>query len=347
MTKTRKRRKAMPRDVTVGDVARLFRRNRRFVLTTHSKPDADGLGSELALHRFLRRIGKISHIVNVSDTPTNLRFLCSNHDVKRYRPRVHKKILQQADVIAAIDIGSVEKVDKMGDAIFASPAKKILIDHHVRRDRAFDWRWVRENASSSGEMVYDLITAMDPHAVTPGIAQPLYAAIAHDTGDFNYDRTSARTFRVAAELVEHGAQPYGVFKATRCSRSLGQLRLIAETLAGVRTTPSGRVAWCTVPQTLLRKHRVKPLNLPRIIDHVLTLQSIEIAVLLVEVARREIKVSLRSKNFVDVSALACTFGGGGHRKSSGFNVAASLPGAVRKVVAAAEKAASRKRRGAR
>ncbi len=337
----------MPRDVTVRDVARLFRQKHRFVFTTHSKPDADGLGSELALHRFLRRIGKTSHIVNVSDTPTNLRFLCSNHDVKRYRPQIHKKILQRADVIAAIDIGSVEKIDKMGGAILASPAKKVLIDHHVRRDRTFDWRWVRENASSSGEMVYDLITTMDPHAVTPRIAQPLYAAIAHDTGDFNYDRTNARTFRVAAELVEHGARPYQVFKATQCSRSLGQLRLIAETLAGVRTTPSGRVAWCTIPQTLLRKHRVKPLNLPRIIDHVLTLQSIEIAVLFVEMAPREIKVSLRSKNYVDVSAFAYTFGGGGHRKSSGFNVAASLTGATRKVVAAAEKAASRKRRGAR
>lgn len=337
----------MPRDVTMGDVARLIRQNRRFVLTTHSKPDADGLGSELALHRFLRRIGKISHIVNVSDTPVNLRFLCSNQDVKRYRPHVHKKILQQADVIAAIDIGSVEKIDKMGEAILTSPAKKLLIDHHVRRDRTFDWRWVRENASSSGEMVYDLITTLDPRAVTPSIAQPLYAAIVHDTGDFNYDRTNARTFRVAADLVERGVQPYQVFKATRCWRSVEQLRLIAETLAGVRTTPSGRVAWCTAPQTLLRKHRVKPLNLPRIIDHVLTLQSIEVAVLFVELARREIKVSLRSKNFVDVSALACEFGGGGHRKSSGFNIAASLPGAVRKVVAAAEKAASRKRRGTR
>lgn len=329
----------MPKDLTLRGLARLLEENERFVLTTHSSPDADGVGSELALQRFLLRRGKKCRTVNVSATPRNLLFLCSDHDIERYDPKVHRKALAEADVIIAVDLGSVEKVDAMKNPILASRAQKVLIDHHVKRDKAFDLHWVREGASSSGEMIYDLLTAFRGCALTPDIAQPLLAAIVHDTGNFSYDRTTEKTFRVAADLVAHGASPYEIFKHKQCSRDLSQIRLIGEALRTTKVSRSGLTACCAISRRSMRRYGVDVVNMPSVIDHILTLASIEVAIVLVEAERGNLKVSLRSKSDVDVSALAHEFGGGGHRRSAGLTMSGPLSLAAKALAAKAERVA--------
>jgi phosphoesterase RecJ-like protein len=331
----------MPKNVSASALAGLLRRSRRVVLTTHTRPDADGLGSEIALARVLRRMGKTCHVINASPASRNLNFLQRPDEVQIYRPRRDNPLIAAADVIIAIDVGCADKMEALRGPIMASRAVKVLMDHHVKRDREFDLHWVEEKISSSGEMTYLLVRKLGARHLSAGAATAIYTAIIHDTGNFNYDRTSAQTFRIAAELVKLGVQPYRVFKAKHCSREAGQLRFIGEALSLLRLTPSGRVAWCSLPCSMLRRHRVDEFNIPRVIDQVLTLKSIEVALLFTEIRPGLVKGSARSKTYVDVSRMAQEFGGGGHRKSAGFTLRGPLAAMARKVVRKAEAAAAR------
>lgn len=306
-------------------------------MTTHVRPDGDGLGSELALHRYFKRIGKKSRIINVSKAPDNLHFLYKAGEVEVYQPKKHDSAIHDADFIIALDIGGMNKIGTMQTPVKACSGELILIDHHVKRGRDFDYYFVDENASSSGEMVYRFLQAANIKPFRKEWADPLYVAVNHDTGNFSYDRTTADTFRMAAHMVDSGTRPYDIFKNMQCSRSLGQLHLSSKVLAKTELTARNRIAWASMTLSMIKKYGVDSDNIPRVIDQVLRIRGIEIAILFIEMERRKIKVSLRSKTYVDVSRFARTFEGGGHRKSAGFTAYDTLANTRSRVLASARR----------
>jgi phosphoesterase RecJ-like protein len=208
-------------------------------------------------------------------------------------------------------------------------AQVINIDHHHDNRRYGDVNWVDPTAAAAGEMVYELLRALDV-TLTPTMALNLFTAIHMDTGSFRYSNVTPRTFCIAGELVAAGADPAFVANRLYEHRPAQALRLLGETLARVQLSEDGRVAWLAlaagaVPESFVEAEDL--VNYPR------SIASVRVACLLRE-RGNTVKVSLRGKGDVDVSRIAARFGGGGHPNAAGCSVTGPLAEVTRDVLAA-------------
>ncbi len=309
----------------------LIEQSQTFILTTHKKCDGDGIGSELALHRFLVRSGKHSHIVNSAPVIEPFQFLVTDGEVAVYDPREHDRLIRDADVVIALDIGHSSRLTEMKTIIEASRARRVLIDHHIGNDPFFDLFLCREHAAATGIIVYDLLREFGSE-ITESLAIPLYTAVSIDSGQFSYDRTKPETHYLAARLLEAGADPYKIYKETHFNRSLKELNLLGDVLTNLQLNSDGTVAWVVVTLLLLQKYTMDVLQLPSFIEYPLSLKGVEIALLFVELDEKTTKVSIRSKGNINIHDLASRFDGGGHRYAAGFILDQPIPEAREAVI---------------
>jgi phosphoesterase RecJ-like protein len=210
------------------------------------------------------------------------------------------------------------------------------IDHHADNRRYGDVNWIEPAAAATGEMVFDLLEAAG-FPVTAPIAVNLYTAIVTDTGSFRYSNTTPRTFRIAARLLEGGADPAAVAIALYETRHLAGLHLLGRILQQVETNADGTAAWVVIDRSQTQSPDL--LEAEDFITYPRSLRTAKVAVLFRELAR-EVKVSLRAKGEVNVARIAAAFGGGGHANAAGAVVKGDLPavkaavlGAVREALA--------------
>ena len=324
-----------PREETLRDVAERLRQSRKVWLTTHVKSDGDGIGCELALLRALRAMGKEAVAVNDTVVPKALRFLLNSPDeILLYDPARDDAFLRSADTVVVLDVGLTYRLGRLEPLFLDTAAVKICVDHHLERDGGFDLVLGDPDAGSTGELLCVLLAAMGP-ALTPEVATPLFTAIAVDTGSFSYERCTSETFRVAADLVAAGAQPYAIHLALNWQRPLAELQLEAEVVQRLHRDVSGEVACSEVTLDMLRRYQIDPMEMPAVVNIPLALDGVEVALLFVELEPCTIKVSARSKGRVRVNCLAQRFGGGGHPLAAGFSVKAPLEKAKATVLEAA------------
>jgi phosphoesterase RecJ-like protein len=204
----------------------------------------------------------------------------------------------------------------------------VNIDHHPDNRRYGTVDWIDVDAAATGEMVYRLLTALGA-PLTPSIATNLFTAVHTDTGSFRYSNVTAETFRIAAALTAAGARPDVVSSALYERRAPDALRLLGESLARVRVSEDGRVAWLALPAGAVPERFIESeelVNYPRSIG------SVKIACLLRELGGGRVKVSLRAKGEVDVNKIAATFGGGGHANAAGCTISGPLDAVTRRVL---------------
>ncbi|MDH7516574.1 MAG: DHH family phosphoesterase, partial [Bacteroidota bacterium] len=198
--------RASMRIVSPADARALLEAHRRFLVTTHVRPDADAVGSEIALAVFLRSAGKDVRIVNDSPLPANLAFLDPHGWVERYNPSRHGKLVVESDAIVFLDMNDGERAGSLAGEVRVSPACKIVIDHHLDPKPFADAYLVDTGVCATAEILYELLAetedTLDPHA-----ALGLYAGIMMDTGSFRFERTTPRVHRIAARLLEAGVDP--------------------------------------------------------------------------------------------------------------------------------------------
>jgi bifunctional oligoribonuclease and PAP phosphatase NrnA len=303
-------------------VVSALRDPRRLLLTSHENPDGDALGSLLALHLALERLGKDSTMVlgGAAPLPGEYRFLeLAEHGVVRTRPEVDEYVLIAVDCANASRIAIPE--------LLADASLSVNIDHHHDNTRFADVNLVDPSSSSTGELLADVLAAADV-TISPEIAEALYVALVTDTGRFQYSNTTPRALRLAATLVEAGADSHKVFRAVYESVQYPKLKLLARALERARLVADGRA----VVSYLLRADfgevgAVEPYS-EGIIDHLRAVEGTELAALIREPPRDgppARKVSLRaSVDTLDVSAIARSFGGGGHRQAAGFSTELSI-----------------------
>jgi phosphoesterase RecJ-like protein len=193
--------------------------------------------------------------------------------------------------------------------------------------------WIDTSAAATGEMVYELLTALGA-PLTPGIATNLFTAIHTDTGSFRYSNVTTRTFTIAAALVAAGARPDIVSESLYEKRAPDALRWLGEALTRVEVSLDGRLGWLALPDGVVPERIVESeelVNYPR------SVASVRVACLLRE-RDGQVKVSLRGKGDVDVQRIAAQFGGGGHVNAAGCTLPGPLPEAMRVVLAAARRA---------
>ncbi|MBI4231255.1 MAG: DHH family phosphoesterase [Planctomycetes bacterium] len=318
-------------------VVDILRRGERFVLTGHSYPDGDVLGSELATARFLRSLGKDARCINCGIIPQNYRWMYDEGEIEIYDPARHGSFVRGADAILVFDYANLARLDDLTPPVRERRGVLIGIDHHPLNGERPPIDIVDLGAAAVGEMVYDLIGAMGG-AVTKEVAIPLFVAITTDTGSFRYSNTTGFTHRLGAHLVDLGVEPYEVYRRIYEASSEARLRMLADALRGLKTDADGRLAWITVTRKMLDDRRLTEEETEGFIDVVRTLRDAEISMLVKEVGPGRIKVSLRSRGAVDVAALLKPFGGGGHARAAGVTILEPLEVATAKILAAARKA---------
>lgn len=295
--------------------------NERFVITSHVRPDADALGSELGLARVLDRLGKQTRIINPSATPDHLKFLDPDGRVRKLREGVTIEEALDTDVHLIVDTSAWQQIADVDKVYRKTAATKVIIDHHVSSDDMGAIEFKDTSASATGVLIAELAEALDV-TLTEHEAVPLFAAIATDTGWFRFSNTEGRTMRTAARLIDCGVRPNLVYQQLYERSSLARLKLHGCVLNRVAVEFEGRLAHTFVLQNDFRQTGAHPSDTEDLVNDCLTIDGVACAFILVEQRSGQIKVSLRSRTGVDVASIAEQFGGGGHRQASG----AMLPG---------------------
>ena len=299
-------------------VVEAIRAHDRFLVVTHENPDGDALGSLLATTLALRQLGKdaVMYLAGDAPLPREYGFMQLDGLLRELPDDIGERVLVAVDCAKADRIGP-------GPVLRSSArSSSIDIDHHHDNTRFGDVNLVVADASSTGEVLRDVFRELGVE-LTPEIAEPLYIALVTDTGRFQYTNTTPKSLRLAAELVEAGADVHAVFQQVYESVEFAKLKLLARALDRAQVLEGGRI----VVSYLLRSDfaevgAVEPYS-EGIIDYLRAVEGAELAVLIREPPRDDgptRRVSLRaSVDELDVSAIARLFGGGGHRQAAGFS----------------------------
>jgi len=277
------------------------------VLISHINPDGDALGSSLSMYNILKKLNKNVTIFNATDLPPYLDFLPNFNKVKKTLP---KKI----DLMISFDCGSFDRLGIDRRDYFL-----INLDHHISNTNYGDLNLIEANAASTSQVVFNLLEANNVE-IDKDSATCIYTALVTDTGNFQYESVNAEVFRVASELVKAGANPDFISKMLYQRDRLSRLRFLAKALDTLELYLEGQVAIVEVTKELMEMTGAVKDDTDGIVNMIRAINSVEVALLLREEEDGSIKISLRSKNYVDVSKIAIKYGGGGHIRASGATI---------------------------
>jgi len=297
------------------------------VITTHVRPDGDGVGSALALWHALRGEGVEACVALEPPIPSMFDFL-PGMDAVIGAP----DSLPATYNLVVIDCGTLERVGNLAPAL-RGRARTINIDHHASNVFFGDLNYVQGDASSCGEMLYGLLLAGEVPLTKP-IAECLLTAIVADTGQFSHQDTTPAALQVGAACVEAGARPHVVVRELFCAPTPAQLRLQALAMTTLQFHSDSLIATMQVTEEMFRQTGLAPIDTGGFVEIVISVQGVEVAALLKEMPGCDyIKISMRSRQFVNVADVAHTFGGGGHKHAAGCEIYDTL-GTAREAVLA-------------
>ncbi len=294
----------------LSQVVELIENKQVFGITTHVRPDGDGIGSSLGLCWLLKSLGKDAEVVVSDGFPASYSVLPGASDIVRTG-----EVNGKYDAVFVIECSDITRphIRNLENQLVVN------IDHHATSEHFGTINWIDSTASAVGEMIYNLCKAVGGR-ITREIAECLYLALVTDTGSFHFSNTTDRTLKVASELVKVGVKPAMISEAVYNSYPWSRIELMSQVLATVRRDASGRVAY--MRQTLAMRESSKMtdgdnngfVNIP------LAAKDVVASIYMREVEPRHYRVSLRSKGKIDVARVAEQFGGGGHANAAGCRV---------------------------
>jgi phosphoesterase RecJ-like protein len=313
-----------------------------FVITSHVRPDADAIGSELGLAGVLQQLGKTTRIVNTSPTPPHLLFLDPQREVLQLGVTATPDDILHADVHVIVDTSAWLQLSDVGKVFRESTVPRVVIDHHVSADdlRAIELKDTTREAT--GALIYELAETLELKP-TPAAATALFAAIATDTGWFRFAATSGETMRVAGKLIDCGAEPHVVFRELYEQATLARLRLAGRVLSRVTLDCAGALAYTSVPWSDFEELGAVSSDTEDLVNEGLKIAGTLAAFIAIEQQNRQVKVSFRSRTEVNVAQIAEQFGGGGHKQAAGATLPGPLPKAIEQALAAMKSALASRR----
>lgn len=311
-------------------VAMLHQRERP-LLMTHVRPDADGLGSQLALHEALQRLGKQPRVAIASRLPPRYAFLDPE---RRIIEDFKSGDWADRDCVVILDTGTWAQLGEFADWLRCSPLPRAVVDHHRTQDDLGGLACIDISAEATGRLAYELIQALAV-PLSAAMAHHLFMAVATDTGWFRHANTTPRTFALAAKLMEAGAQPTVLYEKLYETASLARLRLIGLALERLHIAGNGKIAYTEIYLKDYGLTGALPGDTEELINYPRSLEGVEVALVFIEQAAGGTKVSFRSRT-VDISKLAERYGGGGHPFACGATVSLPLPQARETILAAVQ-----------
>jgi len=316
--------------VSLRKVVASLRKNKSFLITTHTNMEGDALGSELAFYGILKKLGKKATIVNEDALPYGYEFLPNTDKIIKYKDNL-KEI--KFDCFVALDCSDLNRTGEVYR--LNSQRKPILnIDHHISNQKFGNINWVESHASSCSEMIYKLYKALRL-ALDRDTAILLYTGILTDTGSFRYSNATSFTHKAVSELLKFNLDIPQIYKSIYENIPFLDMKLLTRILPGLRQEAKGRVIWFQVKQNMLRNKKLSFDLSEHILSFGRAIKDVEVAVLFKENlgVKNEIRINFRSQGKVDVNKIAQFFGGGGHKTASGATIYGKIDDVRRRVLA--------------
>ncbi len=297
------------RDSDPAGIVSALKRYDNFLISTHVNADGDAISAVIVCAAILKKLGKTHRIVVHDPVPDErYRFLPDFGEIHSFEQTSEPASF---NVLLALDVPTM---DRIGDATRLLPedASVLVIDHHESNELFGEVNFVRAEASSTCELLYEVISELKL-PFDEGIATCLFTGIAFDTGGFRFSNTSGEALRIAAEMVDRGAQPDGIADAVFHRRSYEATKLLGQALDAIELHLNGKVSSIYLPGARSK-------DTDGFINYALFIDGVEVAFFIKEEERERFRVSFRSKNQIDVNRIAGRFGGGGHQKAAGCRI---------------------------
>jgi len=312
---------------TIQQIANQLKRSKNILLTSHTDPDGDAIGSLLALGIVIEEIGKEVTFYTESPIPAIYRFLPEVDRITHTLTDVEK-----FDTAIVLDCGELERIGTQAEKV-SSIKMVINLDHHITNGGFGNLQLIDTSCCATAELVYKLIKEIN-HPISKPVALCIYTGILTDTGSFRFSNTNRAAFKICEEMMAIGVEPHRVAQNVYGTYSLNRLKLLNYVLDSLEVSKDGKLAIITVTRDMLKKTGTGSEDIDGFINYPRSIEGVSVAALIQEVSPNTYHISLRSKEMIDVAAIARQFGGGGHFNASGFSIEGELPEVKQKLIQA-------------
>lgn len=283
--------------------------SQKILISAHVNPDGDALGSSLSLRRSLEKYGKDAKVIKISEVDDYLKFLPELNSYEEVEE-------EDFDLFIVLDCS---EFDRIGDAykILKKTPKTIVVDHHVGGKISCDLNIIETKSPATCELIFEIIERTGL-PMDEKIAYLLYTGLVTDTGRFMYENVSPQTFNAAGKLLDYGVDFQDIYKNLYQNKEKSKMKFENEILS--RVDFFDNKAYVGIEEKICKKYGVQIGDSESIVNMLRDLKGVEVACILKEYGPNDFRVSLRSKEYVDVSEIARNNGGGGHIRASGFSI---------------------------
>jgi bifunctional oligoribonuclease and PAP phosphatase NrnA len=307
----------------------LLQTPQKVVIIPHRNPDGDAMGSTLALYHLLIKLGHDAVVMTPNEFPNNLAFLPGSETVQVFeKNKVNTtKIMKEATILFTLDFNALHRTGEMEEVLKTLKAPFVMIDHHEEPSEYATITFSDTSYGSTCEMIYDTMVALGKEElIDETIATCLYTGITTDSGSFRFPKTTPKTHRTVANLIEKGVKNFEVHNKLFDNNSYSSLQLLGRALQNMKVLHERKTAYITLSQEELDTFHYHKGDTEGFVNYGLSIKGIIFAVIFIENKEENIiKISLRSQGNFDVNELAREhFNGGGHRNAAGGRSFASM-----------------------
>lgn len=321
--------------ISILELKTLLSSPQKIVITTHHKPDGDAMGSSLGLYAFLIQKGHHVTVITPTDYPEFLHWLPNNSNVIIYTEAEEKSInlINEASLIFCCDFNTLSRINELGEHIRKASALKVMIDHHLEPEDFDDYRYWNINACAASQLVYSFILNElgEANFINKDVASCLYTGIMTDSGSFRFPSATSEVYRIAAELIDLGAEHWRIHQLVYDNASENRLRFLGYCLSNkLEILREYNTAIITVSAEELKKYNIATGDTEGIVNYALSINGINLAAFIIE-RTDKVKLSLRSTGDFPANEICKKyFTGGGHRNAAGGASEESLTDTIEK-----------------
>ena len=287
----------------------MIRKSKNIFIASHINPDGDNIGSSLALTLALKKNNKNVFVLKSDMVPANFVFLPGIDLIEEYNEK-----MEDIDLFIALDCGNEYRLGE-NKTLFENAQKTINIDHHISNTNFGDINIVDPRASATGEIIYNFIKYLDID-LDKEIATNLYTAISTDTGSFKYESVTSETHKIISNLLDTGIDKSSININLYEKMSFTRMKLFIKSLTTLETFNNGQIVVVKITQDMLEETGASFEDAEGIISFIRKLETVEAACILKELEKENIKISIRTKKYLDASLICSKFDGGGHKRAA-------------------------------
>lgn len=305
----------------VKRLSEFLKEPKKIVITTHHKPDADALGSSLAMGNYLKKKGHTVQVITPTDYPEFLYWMDGHDDVIIFEEQEakSKEIIAESDMVFCLDFGSLKRINELGEIVRASDTVKVLMDHHQDPEDFAQYKFWSTKYAATAEIIYDVICDLgDKELIDKEIAKCIYAGIVTDTGSFRHPSTTRRVHEIASDIIDMGVDTSEIHRLVYDTNSIDKLRFLGYCLnEKLKVFKEHKTAYISVTDKELKKFNSKTGDTEGLVNYALSLKGVVFAVVIIDRVKA-VKMSFRSVGTFSVAQFASDhFNGGGHFNAAG------------------------------